>query len=84
MSAAAASKVPASVADVEKQHGSTVDVNTAEKETGSASDVNTTTEKPAQPPAFPTFPDGGTRAWLVVLGAMLANGCSFGYSGSFG
>jgi len=81
MSAAAAEKVPASVADVEKHTGSTVNVNTAEKDT--ALDANNT-EKPPQPPAFPTFPDGGTRAWLVVIGAMLANACSFGYSGSFG
>jgi len=32
----------------------------------------------------PTFPDGGREAWLVVLGAMIVNGCSFGYASSFG
>lgn len=32
----------------------------------------------------PSFPDGGTRAWLVVLGSMLVMGCSFGYLSAFG
>ncbi|KAK9428110.1 MFS general substrate transporter [Lipomyces doorenjongii] len=30
------------------------------------------------------FPDGGLRAWLVVLGAMIVLGCSFGYLSAFG
>ena len=32
----------------------------------------------------PTFPDGGLRAWLVVLGAATINACSFGCASSFG
>ncbi|KAK9365620.1 MFS general substrate transporter [Lipomyces kononenkoae] len=31
-----------------------------------------------------SFPDGGLRAWLVVLGAMIVLGCSFGYLSAFG
>lgn len=30
------------------------------------------------------FPDGGLRSWLVVLGAMIVMGCSFGYLSAFG
>ncbi len=33
---------------------------------------------------FPSFPDGGVRAWLVVLGSMIIMGCSFGYLSAFG
>lgn len=40
--------------------------------------------EPKKPFAMPTFPEGGTRAWLVVFGAMIVNGCSFGYLSSFG
>ena len=39
----------------------------------------------AQGPTFqPDFPEGGARAWLVVLGAMIVMGCSFGYLSAFG
>ncbi|KAK9349870.1 MFS general substrate transporter [Lipomyces doorenjongii] len=31
-----------------------------------------------------SFPDGGLRAWLVVLGAMIVLGCSFDYLSAFG
>lgn len=29
------------------------------------------------------FPDGGLRSWLVLLGAVLVMGCSFGYLSAF-
>ena len=32
----------------------------------------------------PHYPDGGTRAWLAVLGAFLALFCTFGQLNSFG
>lgn len=31
----------------------------------------------------PTFPDGGLRAWLVVLGAFFLMFCTFGYISTF-
>lgn len=31
-----------------------------------------------------SFPDGGLEAWLVVLGATVAIGCSLGYVNAFG
>ncbi|PSK60228.1 Riboflavin transporter MCH5 [Elsinoe australis] len=48
--------------------------------------MSTVSDEPSKstPPPHLTIPDGGTRAWLVVLGAMIINGCSFGYSSSFG
>ncbi|KIX08871.1 uncharacterized protein Z518_03528 [Rhinocladiella mackenziei CBS 650.93] len=36
------------------------------------------------PPFETTFPEGGWRAWLVVLGSMILLGCSFGWLSSFG
>jgi len=39
------------------------------------------TETPRGPPPVP---EGGTKAWLVVFGAMIVNACSFGYASSFG
>lgn len=30
-----------------------------------------------------TFPDGGLRAWLVVVGAFLLMFCTFGYISTF-
>ncbi|GAM86507.1 hypothetical protein ANO11243_045210 [Dothideomycetidae sp. 11243] len=35
-------------------------------------------------PQMPSFPEGGARAWGVVLGSMIINGCSFGYATAFG
>ncbi|KAF4551073.1 Aspyridones efflux protein apdF-like protein [Elsinoe fawcettii] len=46
--------------------------------------MSATSEEPKPVPSHMDVPDGGTRAWLVVLGAMIINGCSFGYSSSFG
>ncbi|TFK32267.1 major facilitator superfamily domain-containing protein [Crucibulum laeve] len=31
-----------------------------------------------------TFPEGGTRAWLVVLGVWLMQFCTFGYTNAYG
>lgn len=39
--------------------------------------------KPAAP-AMPHFPEGGTKAWLVVLGCWCTSFASFGYVNSFG
>lgn len=39
----------------------------------------TTPEKEEQP----TFPDGGLRAWLVVVGAFFLMFCTFGYISTF-
>ncbi|KAI0350162.1 MFS general substrate transporter [Trametes cingulata] len=35
-------------------------------------------------PVAPSYPDGGVRAWLTVLGAFLALFCTFGQLNSFG
>ncbi|EWC43776.1 hypothetical protein DRE_07341 [Drechslerella stenobrocha 248] len=40
-------------------------------------------EKQSTPPAI-TFPEGGSEAWLVVLGAAITLFCSFGYVNAFG
>ncbi|WWC89326.1 uncharacterized protein L201_004247 [Kwoniella dendrophila CBS 6074] len=40
--------------------------------------------KPADVPAPSDIPDGGTRAWLCVLGAWLTMFTTFGYANSFG
>ena len=40
-------------------------------------------EKPS-PPTMPVFPEGGTKAWLVVLGCWCSSFASFGYVNSFG
>jgi hypothetical protein len=39
--------------------------------------------KPA-PPAMPTFPEGGTKAWGVVIGCWCTSFASFGIVNSFG
>ncbi|KAF2226009.1 MFS transporter, MCP family, solute carrier family 16, member 10 [Elsinoe ampelina] len=46
--------------------------------------MSTASEEPKPTPPHMSVPDEGTRAWLVVLGAMIINGCSFGYASSFG
>lgn len=46
--------------------------------------AETAVTAPVQQHEPPTFPEGGRQAWLVVLGAMIVNGCSFGYASSFG
>jgi len=46
--------------------------------------TETAVTAPVQQYAPPTFPEGGRKAWLVVFGAMIVNGCSFGYASSFG
>jgi len=56
---------------------------TSDNEKGSPEHEATETP-PASQFVPPTFPDGGREAWLVVLGAMIVNGCSFGYASSFG
>ncbi|KAL2827942.1 putative MFS monocarboxylate transporter [Aspergillus cavernicola] len=38
----------------------------------------------AQPSPPPAFPDGGLRAWSVVLGSSIVLSCAFGYLASFG
>lgn len=47
----------------------------------SSRDGGTITEKPTLPkPSDPSqFPDGGLRAWLVVIGAFCCIFCSFGW-----
>ena len=35
-------------------------------------------------PWTPDFPEGGLKGWLVVIGAMVTTGCSFGYVSAFG
>lgn len=35
-------------------------------------------------PAMSNFPEGGLRAWTVVLGASITLGCAFGYISAFG
>jgi hypothetical protein len=42
-----------------------------------------TTEQKPQPVAH-QFPEGGLKAWLVVLGCWCASFASFGYVNSFG
>ncbi|KAK6502089.1 hypothetical protein TWF481_009898 [Arthrobotrys musiformis] len=37
-----------------------------------------------EPPSEITFPDGGLKAWLTVLGAAISMFCSFGYVNAFG
>jgi hypothetical protein len=39
--------------------------------------------KPA-PPVMPTFPEGGARAWGVVIGCWCTSFASFGIVNSFG
>ena len=59
----------------EKQHEmSSTDVEDKEPQTGTM-----TPEKEEQP----TFPDGGLRAWLVVLGAFFLMFSTFGYISTF-
>ena len=41
-------------------------------------------EKEALEHQKPSYPEGGLRAWLVVLGAGMVLGCTFGYVSSFG
>lgn len=55
-----------------------------ELQTGSEYSVlKTTNEKPAQPaPWGSDAPDGGSTAWLVVLGAWCTSFCSFGWLSS--
>ncbi|KAL1960077.1 hypothetical protein VTO42DRAFT_249 [Malbranchea cinnamomea] len=40
--------------------------------------------EPQQSQQQPTFPDGGLRAWLVVVGAFFLMFCTFGYISTFG
>ncbi|KAK6348718.1 hypothetical protein TWF718_006505 [Orbilia javanica] len=40
-------------------------------------------EKQQSPPEI-TFPEGGLKAWLIVLGAAISMFCSFGYVNAFG
>jgi hypothetical protein len=35
-------------------------------------------------PQHVTFPEGGLRAWLIVLGSFLISTASFGYPNTFG
>ena len=42
------------------------------------------TDQKSPPPAMPHFPEGGTKAWLVVLGCWCTSFASFGYVNSFG
>ncbi len=44
--------------------------------------VGTITEP--TPVTEPEFPEGGFRAWLVILGSFFACFCAFGYATSFG
>ncbi|SPO05647.1 related to monocarboxylate transporter 2 [Cephalotrichum gorgonifer] len=39
---------------------------------------------PSQKPLAPAPPDGGAKAWLVILGAWCASFCSFGWVNSIG
>lgn len=43
-----------------------------------------TATAPPPPPPQMSFPEGGLRAWLVVLGSSMLLGCSFGWISSFG
>lgn len=44
---------------------------------------NPQTETNPEKEEQPTFPDGGLRAWLVVMGAFLLMFCTFGYISTF-
>ena len=35
-------------------------------------------------PGMASFPEGGFRAWTIVLGSSIAMGCAFGYISAFG
>ncbi|EAU83833.2 hypothetical protein CC1G_09502 [Coprinopsis cinerea okayama7 len=37
-----------------------------------------------QPAGEATFPEGGLRAWLVVIGVVISQMCSFGYTNAYG
>lgn len=41
-------------------------------------------EQKPQPSAMPDFPDGGTKAWMVVFGCWCTSFASFGIVNSFG
>lgn len=41
-------------------------------------------EQKPQTPAMPDFPDGGTKAWMVVFGCWCTSFASFGIVNSFG
>ena len=48
-----------------------------------ANDPSQEEAKPA-PPAMPTFPEGGSKAWGVVIGCWCTSFASFGIVNSFG
>ena len=55
------------------------------KSTGELSDhSDPREEKPSPPPASSDFPDGGTKAWLTVLGGWCCCLCSYGWLSSIG
>ncbi|KAK5989518.1 MFS transporter asaE [Cladobotryum mycophilum] len=55
-----------------------------QKENDSETDLHSDTQAPPGPPPGSDGPDGGTRAWLVVLGAWCTSFCSFGWINSVG
>ena len=58
--------------------------STTKPETPSIQDSSTDTENQQAPHEKLTFPEGGTRGWLVVLGAAAAAFAAFGYVTAFG
>lgn len=63
--------------DVEKQMR-------GDQSTLGESEAGDNTERTDPPPGPPAFPEGGLEAWLVVTGAMIVLGCSFGAVSAFG
>ncbi|POR33770.1 Riboflavin transporter MCH5 [Tolypocladium paradoxum] len=77
---------PSSTADA--AHARAPDQNLESKlEAGSAfgeKAADDATDQKPPPPAVPHFPEGGLKAWLVVLGCWCTSFASFGYVNSFG
>ncbi|GFZ51802.1 hypothetical protein JCM24511_09570 [Saitozyma sp. JCM 24511] len=66
-----------------KDVGSTISEGTEKDGTDKLGDGREKEEE-GQVPAVVTFPDGGVRAWLVVVGAFWTVFCGFGLSGAIG
>ncbi|PVH80562.1 MFS general substrate transporter [Cadophora sp. DSE1049] len=67
-----------SIADTTQASSADIDLECKPK----SNTTNATESKPEQAP--PNFPEGGLKAWLVVLGCWCTSFTSFGYINSFG
>lgn len=72
----ASRSTPESSLEPTTQNGTLDVVEKREEEEGA-------TETPPGP-VVTKFPEGGLRAWMVVLGSSITLGCAFGYISAFG